>query len=842
MDFDATTAARFLFEEGSESEEEDFLSDFLRFDEHRLSASNASPGAAESLQESGALPEETPQRGRLLAPREEIVIWCVDCGSENLFRQSTSPGPDVGGDSSEEEAEGNHEAGTSPWTDIMTACTNFVKRKIVSGQRLIFGLFLSGTGASANDLAFPHISAALPAVDEVDVHTVQRLQALARLTKDEFVNQFGKPVANTPERPPLADVFWLVSHALNAAAAPRRRGSRHHLIQQRVVFFTDDDRPCAGYSREASAAARQRLRDLREDGVEFLLVPLDLPGKASFAMEAFWRDALLLADAPEDGREGEASKTQPSTVDSYKHYVRLRMAEIRDNIRLLDRSQRVLSVLPFHLRPSLQLPICLLSSVRAQALPKARVLTADARQEPLLPGRSVHLIPADLGPSGEKARTATATARKDRRRPSTDESEEREEEADAQGREDDRVKDEEDEGCLMRRLQLLGPDAIGYYTVSGGKKIGLDWKDIQTMKDFGSPGLSLLCCVSAASLAFEMNMGSPLFVTTAAAAERAAGAIDGAEARWEQEKLFSAFVMTLCKRELVAIARLVPKHGSPVALVALLPQLEEVDEAGNTLQAPGLHLLRLPFAEDIREIDLPWTSLVGFQRPGERGDARERAASKRECEMQIQAAVRVLSALGVEDFHPHQLSNDALQRHFAIIEALALGNSEADLPPPTLVPDSAILEKAGIKIREWKESVYGTADAAFVPPTPRWASTAAPRTSVKRNLPAGGAKQRDREVFPLRRAPGQGPGDEEGDASAVQPPTKRPRKGDGGGTRTGDRGTVGDDAFDKLYREDRISALTVPQLTAWIRRHGETPKARKADLVQQAETIWESEK
>lgn len=56
----------------------------------------------------------------------------------------------------------------------------------------------------------------------------------------------------------------------------------------------------------------------------------------------------------------------------------------------------------------------------------------------------------------------------------------------------------------------------------------------------------------------------------------------------------------------------------------------------------------------------------------------------------------------VDDFHPHQLSNDALQRHFAIIEALALGMSEPDIPSPTLVPDEEVLTRLKPQILGWK--------------------------------------------------------------------------------------------------------------------------------------------
>lgn len=87
----------------------------------------------------------------------------------------------------------------------MKACGSFLKRKIISGDRLIFGLFLSGTGETNNPLGFPNISAALPSVEEIDVHTIRHVNSLAKMDRDAFVAEFGHPVTDhKTEKPPLA--------------------------------------------------------------------------------------------------------------------------------------------------------------------------------------------------------------------------------------------------------------------------------------------------------------------------------------------------------------------------------------------------------------------------------------------------------------------------------------------------------------------------------------------------------------------------------------------------------------------------------------------------------------
>lgn len=87
----------------------------------------------------------------------------------------------------------------------MKACGSYLKRKIISGDRLIFGLFLAGTGETNNPLGFPNISAALPAVEEIDVHTIRHVNELAKMDRNAFVAEFGHPVKDhKTEKPPLA--------------------------------------------------------------------------------------------------------------------------------------------------------------------------------------------------------------------------------------------------------------------------------------------------------------------------------------------------------------------------------------------------------------------------------------------------------------------------------------------------------------------------------------------------------------------------------------------------------------------------------------------------------------
>jgi ATP-dependent DNA helicase 2 subunit 1 len=52
----------------------------------------------------------------------------------------------------------------------------------------------------------------------------------------------------------------------------------------------------------------------------------------------------------------------------------------------------------------------------------------------------------------------------------------------------------------------------------------------------------------------------------------------------------------------VAICVMIAKVNSAPKIVALYPQLEELDEGGFQITPPGFHIIPLPFSDDIRHL------------------------------------------------------------------------------------------------------------------------------------------------------------------------------------------------------------------------------------------------
>lgn len=128
-------------------------------------------------------------------------------------------------------------------------------------------------------------------------------------------------------------------------------------------------------------------------------------------------------------------------------------------------------------------------------------------------------------------------------------------------------------------------------------------------------------------------------------------------------------------------------------LVALVAQ-DEIMSSSGQVEPPGMHMIYLPYSDDIRYPEELHTS----------EDAVPRATDE-----QIQKSSNLLRRLDLKDFSVCQFSNPALQRHYGILEALALGEDEMpDIKDETL-PDEEGLARPAIAraIEDFKISVYG---------------------------------------------------------------------------------------------------------------------------------------
>lgn len=129
-------------------------------------------------------------------------------------------------------------------------------------------------------------------------------------------------------------------------------------------------------------------------------------------------------------------------------------------------------------------------------------------------------------------------------------------------------------------------------------------------------------------------------------------------------------------------------------LVALVAQ-EEITSASGQVEPPGMHMIYLPYCDDIRNPEE--LHMDPYFRTPHASDE------------QIKKATAMMKRIDLKDFSICQFSNPALQKHYAALQALALEEDEMPEIKDETLPDEEGMARPSIvnALEEFKQLVYG---------------------------------------------------------------------------------------------------------------------------------------
>ncbi|EGD75913.1 hypothetical protein PTSG_00622 [Salpingoeca rosetta] len=314
--------------------------------------------------------------------------------------------------------------------------------------------------------------------------------------------------------------------------------------------------------------------------------------------------------------------------------------------------------------------------------------------------------------------------------------------------------------CSETSSPLLSTD-MKYSFTYGGEKIVFDKTEVDQMRTFGSPGLLLLGFKPRSALHKEYNVKKSSFIYPD---ESLVGG---------STRVFAAFLDRCLRLDRVPICRLIPRANSPPEFVALLPQEERVDEDGNQVVPPGFHIITLPFAEDMRSL--------------------KKKKGPEPTEEQVGAMKKLIKSMNFTGFSSEKFENPSLQKHYSVLEALALNRDITEDPPDhTKVDVEDLSSKARERSRKVAELLY---PAGYDPES----IASAKASSAKRKAGTGGTAKRAKTT------------------ASAEVDTAR---------------------LATLHGEGNLSKLTVAELKAAIQSKGHAPRGkRKADFVEQLDEI-----
>ncbi|KAE8349922.1 ATP-dependent DNA helicase II subunit 1 [Aspergillus coremiiformis] len=306
----------------------------------------------------------------------------------------------------------------------------------------------------------------------------------------------------------------------------------------------------------------------------------------------------------------------------------------------------------------------------------------------------------------------------------------------------------------------------------GGDQVTFTPEEMKELRNFGDPVIRIIGFKPLSALPFWANVKHPFFI------------YPSEEDFVGSTRVFSALHQTLLRDKKAALVWFIARKNAGPVLGAMFAGEEKVDETDVQKFPPGMWIIPLPFADDVRQN--PETALHVAPEP---------------LIDQMRFIVQQLQ-LPKASYEPLKYPNPALQWHYRILQALALDEDLPEKPEDKTVPRYRQIDKrTGDYVLSWAEELE----------------------KQYANISALGPKS-----ILVKRSAKDRPSEAE---DAAQKPTKKVK------VETNEQGV--EDIVRAHYQKGALSKLTVPVLKDFLTSHGRSAVGKKADLVEHVEEYME---
>lgn len=441
----------------------------------------------------------------------------------------------------------------------------------------------------------------------------------------------GNPVEYWREKYPPDSGQIRIHYALGNAeavlASAGKTGSR------RIFFVTNKDDPYEGRSAKMKLQknALDKIKEMRRKGIEFEAFFINSEERP-FDVDAFYADLFQAYDEVTENMRGDQNMTggnDPSTVGKSSWSAFERFEDLENDAGARETPKRVIFRLAMELGPDFKIGVAgynlTARATKANPVKVYREGEDDAYQEIMTQS---HMQCRDTGK------------------------------------------------LLDPQSDIYHAFALGF-DVTQRSTVRFTPEEINTLKTSGmQPVLKVLGFKEADTLRFWENVKHSIFIFPS-------------EAEYlGSQRAFAALLKVMLAKNRIGYGIFMSRPASIPEFVAILPQAEERNESGAQTEPPGMHLIPLPFADDIRDMPTQFASTL------EATDEQVAAAGK---------VVKTFSKKSV--FNPDYFPNPALNHHYEVLKAVAFGVDIAEPTDRTLPNYEEIETRAGKFIAQWQDLV-----------------------------------------------------------------------------------------------------------------------------------------
>lgn len=200
----------------------------------------------------------------------------------------------------------------------------------------------------------------------------------------------------------------------------------------------------------------------------------------------------------------------------------------------------------------------------------------------------------------------------------------------------------------------------------GGETIQFTPEEISKIRNFGDPIIRIIGFKPMSMLPIWANMRPSVFMYPS-------------ETDYiGSTRVFSALQQKMLKDEKMALAWYIPRRNATPVLAAIIPGEEKYNENAEQIYPPGMWIINLPFADDIR--DKPETVLV---------------RTTDELTDKMRVVIQQLQ-LPKAQYDPKKYPNPSLQWFYRILQAMALEEDLPEQPEDKTIPRYKQIDKVRI--------------------------------------------------------------------------------------------------------------------------------------------------
>ena len=256
---------------------------------------------------------------------------------------------------------------TNPISSILSIAESFLKTKIITNEKDLFGLVLYNTLKTNNEMNFEGVNKLIEIISP-DASLIKKIKTYSQHTNpslcpDDYINNLNEnfPYLKENKKNFLSNALWICHSML--------KGYDKANYNRRIFLFTDNDDPLSSDISERNIIF-QRAKDMLESEIVIELFPMNFKDK--FDMRKFYINIIP---------SNEDDETNPDTLLTMEQ-CEDRLRELTKRIRQKEIKKRTLGSCPFYLTSNLKIYLNLYSSIHKSN--KGKVFNIDAKSNKLL--------------------------------------------------------------------------------------------------------------------------------------------------------------------------------------------------------------------------------------------------------------------------------------------------------------------------------------------------------------------------------------------------------------------------------------------------------------------------